>query len=180
MPSSAPSIRQSLVEMMPALRAFARSLTRERASADDLVQDTLLKALTHIDKFELGTNLRAWLFTIMRHEFYDSRRKHARERDHRAAMPDLPMGARPDQEWAATAHTVQAAVERLPADQQQALVLTTVLGVSYEEAAQICGCPIGTIRSRVSRARERLMEDVKARDATDLLGDDRVFFSAIR
>lgn len=180
MPTPAPSIRQSLVEMMPALRAFARSLTRERASADDLVQDTLVKALTHIDKFEVGTNLRAWLFTIMRHEFYDSRRKHARERDHRAALPELPLGARPDQEWVTTAHTVQAAVERLPPDQQQALVLTTVLGVSYEEATQICGCPIGTIRSRVSRARERLMDEVKAHNTSDLISDDRVFFSAIR
>lgn len=150
------ALHDPIVEAIPALRAFARSLARDPAEADDLVQETLTKAIARIDQFQPGTRLRSWLFTILRNTFYTRYGKMSRERpgdaDCVSSLPWTPA----TQEWSAELRTVLTAVRRLPQAQREALVLVAMLGVEYEEAAQICGCPIGTIKSRLNRARSQL------------------------
>ena len=149
--------RDQVVGMIPALRAFAWSVSRNGADADDLVQDTLIKALSHRDRFQAGTNLRAWLFTILRNTFYTAmvrRRREISDEDDRHANT---LVTAPDQEWRLTLRALQAALDQLPLEHREALILVGAAGLSYKEAAEICGCPLGTIKSRVNRARERLL-----------------------
>lgn len=149
--------RQEILDLIPSLRAFARSLTRSPTEADDLLQETLLKALANIHQFSPGTNLRAWLFTIERNTFYTNYHRKRRE----TAVPVEEMHgvySEPSQEWSLKLRTVHKALQRLPEDQREALVLVGGAGLSYDEAAEICGCALGTIKSRVSRARTRLLE----------------------
>jgi RNA polymerase sigma-70 factor (ECF subfamily) len=155
--------KRGFVEALPHLRLFARSLTRNSTEADDLVQETLLKALANIDRFEPGTRLRPWLFTIMRNTFYsDCRKKRFEVRDvdgeHAARLVQGP-----GQDGAVDFGNFKAAFARLQADHREVLILIGVSGCSYEEAAAVCGCAVGTIKSRVNRARRRLEE---------LVGDD--------
>lgn len=162
--------RDQVVEMIPSLRGFARSLSRNPADADDLVQDTLIKAWSNRDKFEAGTNLRAWLFTILRNTWYTACTRRRRE----VADEDGKLAARlsvaASQEWSAAWSGLQNALAELPNDHREALMLVAAAGLTYDEAAEICGCPIGTIKSRVNRARARL---VRALDV-DLDFDDGV------
>ena len=148
--------RDDIVELIPSLRAFAWSLSRNPADADDLVQETLAKAWTHRDKFEAGTNLRAWLFTILRNTWYTAvskrRREVADEDGHHAAS----LSSQPVQEWAVELTALQGALNQLPPEHREALVMVGAAGLSYEEAAEISGCALGTIKSRVNRARTRL------------------------
>ena len=123
----------------PALRAFARSLTRNRTEADDLVQETLLKALSNIDKFDPGTNLRAWLFTILRNTYYTDIRKRRRESDGLSVLAQQDSNMGPSQEWSMTLNSLKDALAQLPDDQREALVLVGAAGLSYEEAAGLCG-----------------------------------------
>ena len=143
--------RDDIVELIPSLRAFAWSLSRNPADADDLVQETLTKAWTHRDKFEAGTNLRAWLFTILRNTWYTAvskrRREVADEDGHHAAA----LSSQPVQEWAVELTALQGALNQLPPEHREALVMVGAAGLSYEEAAEICGCAIGTMKSRVNR-----------------------------
>ncbi|HEY1750745.1 MAG TPA: sigma-70 family RNA polymerase sigma factor [Caulobacteraceae bacterium] len=144
--------------MIPALRAFAWSISRNGSDADDLVQDTLIKAWSHRDKFETGTNLRAWLFTILRNTYYTAvvrRRREVRDEDDQHARS---LTSAPTQEWGLAIHALQNALEQLPIEHREALILVGAAGLSYEEAAEICGCALGTIKSRVNRARNRLMK----------------------
>ncbi|SOH94743.1 RNA polymerase sigma-70 factor, ECF subfamily [Monaibacterium marinum] len=155
---------QSIVELVPDLRAFGRSLTREHARADDLVQDTIVKALSNKEKFQAGTNLRAWLFTILRNTFYSSKRKQKWEvEDVDGAYTDS-LSVKPAQDGVMDLSDFRKAFETLPSDQRESLMLVGAAGMSYEEAAQICDCAIGTVKSRVNRARARL---------TDMLGMDQ-------
>lgn len=145
-----------VVELIPALRAFARSLTRDPAEVDDLVQETLTKAIANIEKFEPGTRLRSWLFTIMRNTHYSRSVKRNRERPGDAdCVSSLPF-SQPTQEWSMELREVLTAVSRLPQQQREVLVLIAMLGINYDEAARICDCPIGTIKSRLNRARAQL------------------------
>ncbi|MGQ3672944.1 sigma-70 family RNA polymerase sigma factor [Xanthobacter sp. TB0136] len=170
-------LRNRVVELLPALRAFARALTRDRSEADDLVQETLLKALSNIDKFEPGTNLRAWLFTILRNSFYTDIRKRKRESEGLSMLGLQSSNAGPEQEWALTLKSLEEALKHLPDDQREAVVLVGAAGLSYEEAANVCNCAVGTIKSRVNRARTKLLTLMGADAAMDVVGADAITLS---
>ena len=159
--------RDDVVALIPALRAFAWSLSHNSADSDDLVQDTLIKAWTHRSKFEPGTNLRAWLFTILRNTDYTAvvrRRREVRDEDGKHAAT---LSAPPTQDSSVAMPALQAALARLPDEHREALILVGAAGLTYEEAAEICGCALGTIKSRVNRARARLLKLMDADGAVD-------------
>lgn len=140
------------------MRAFAMSLTHNPATADDLVQDAAVKAWANFDKFQAGTNLRAWLFTILRNTYYSLYRKRRRE----VEDPDGTMAGRMSEKPAHDGHLAmtdfRAAFAQLTDEQREVLVLVGAEGFSYEDAAEMCGCAVGTIKSRTNRARKRLAE----------------------
>jgi RNA polymerase sigma-70 factor (ECF subfamily) len=172
--NAVPSWRDEVVGLIPALRAFAWSLSHNGSDADDLVQDTLIKAWTNRDKFEPGTNLRAWLFTILRNTYYTSVLRRRREvRDETGEYAETLTSA-PTQEWTVAMRALQTALQQLPAEHREALILVGAAGLSYEEAAEICGCALGTIKSRVNRARARLLKIMDAEDATDVMALEAV------
>ena len=150
--------REDLTNHIGSLRAFALSLTRNAATADDLVQDTLVKAWTNIDKFETGTNMRAWLFTILRNTFYSLRRKRKREVEDTDGTLGESLATKPDHDGRLALRDFMTAFDQLPDTQREALVLIGAQGLAYEEAAEVCGVAVGTIKSRVGRARTRLAE----------------------
>lgn len=147
-----------VVTFIPSLRAFARSLCYNAADADDLVQETLMRAIQHFDKFSPGTNLRAWLFTIMRNRFYTNAVKRARERTGDTDCVSGELSTPATQEWSLRGKELEQAIAKLPVHYREALVLVVVLGTNYIEAAQILNCEIGTIKSRINRARTLLRE----------------------
>lgn len=153
-----PDPREELVTHLPALRAFALSLTRNGAAADDLVQDTILKAWSNIDKFQAGTNLRAWLFTILRNTFYSGRRKIRREVSDTDGAHAARLSSKPDHDGRLALKDFRVAFDQLPDEQREALILVGASGFAYEEAAEMCGCAVGTIKSRANRGRKRLAE----------------------
>ncbi|WP_374570832.1 sigma-70 family RNA polymerase sigma factor [Phenylobacterium sp.] len=163
--------RDLIVAMIPTLRAFAWSLCRNGAEADDLVQDTLAKAWAARDRFAPGTNLRAWLFTILRNTYYTSAARRRRE----VADPDGAYAASlrtpPNQEWSVAVRALRQALDRLQPDYREALVLVGAAGLSYEETAEICGCAVGTIKSRVNRARIRLLKEMEADEPADVMAE---------
>ncbi|MBB5723986.1 RNA polymerase sigma-70 factor (ECF subfamily) [Loktanella ponticola] len=164
--------RDELVTHLPALRAFALSLTRNRATADDMMQDTVLKAWTNIEKFKPGTNMRAWLFTILRNNFYTSRRKLNREVADVDNVFSDKLSVKPDHDGRLQMRDFKVAFEQLPDEQREALILVGASGFSYDEAGEMCGVATGTIKSRVNRARARLTElleldDDEALELTD-------------
>jgi RNA polymerase sigma-70 factor (ECF subfamily) len=141
---------------IPALRVFARSLTGSRVDADDLVQDTLVRAISSAASYTPGTNMRAWLFTIMRNRFYNEQVKRVRERpglaDCVSGEPVSPDG----QYWHVRGLEIEAALLALPQAYREAVTLVLVTGASYQSAADICGVDIGTIKSRINRGRKLL------------------------
>ncbi|UTP41445.1 sigma-70 family RNA polymerase sigma factor [Phenylobacterium sp. LH3H17] len=161
--------RDDVVGMIPALRAFAWSLSHNGSDADDLVQDTLIKAWTNREKFEPGTNLRAWLFTILRNTYYTQVIRRRREVRDETGEYAGALRSPPTQDWSVAMHALQDALAQLPPEHREALVLVGAAGLSYEEAAEICGCALGTIKSRVNRARARLLKIMDAEDATDVM-----------
>jgi RNA polymerase sigma-70 factor, ECF subfamily len=164
---------ESLVEReIPRLRRYARALTRNAERADDLVQETLLRALAHIDSFEPGTNMPAWLFTILRNLFRSEYRKRRREVEDADGRYAETLKSHPEQTGRVEFSEFRAALAKLPSEQREALILVGASGFSYEEAAAICGCAVGTIKSRVNRARTRLA-DLLAIDSVDDFGPDR-------
>jgi len=161
---SAPTaFKKELIELLPSLRAFARSLAHNSAQADDLVQDTLVKALANVERFEPGTNLRAWLFTILRNHYYSQLRKLKREVEDADGKFAARLAVRPEQDGSVDLEDFKVAFAQLAPDHREVLTLVGASGCSYEEAATICGCAVGTIKSRVNRARRKL---------ADLLGLD--------
>jgi RNA polymerase sigma-70 factor, ECF subfamily len=168
-----PALRDALLAAAPNLRAFAVSLTGSFDRADDLVQDTLLRALSHIDRFERGTNLNAWLFTILRNLFHSEYRKRKREVEDVDGTYAARLKTAPDQGAWLDFQDFRAALAKLPADQREALLLVGAQGFSYEDAAQIMGCAIGTVKSRVNRARMRLAA-LLSLDTVEDLGADRL------
>jgi RNA polymerase sigma-70 factor (ECF subfamily) len=146
-----------VVRWIPNLRAFALSLTQSAQHSDDLVQDTLVKALSNLDKFQAGTNLRAWLFTILRNSFYNDIRY--KKYHQTAPLDEVDPGfleMRATQEKYIEFQDVLKCLGRLVPEQREAIVLIAAEGLSYEEAAAVCNCPVGTVKSRLSRARQRL------------------------
>lgn len=150
--------REAVIARIPALRAFAWSLARNPADADDLVQETLTKAWTYRDKFQAGTNLRAWLFTILRNTWYSAAAKRSREVADEEGRHAAGVATEGSQEWAVELTALRQALDDLPPEHREAIVLVGAAGLSYEEAAEIAGCALGTIKSRVNRARNRLAE----------------------
>lgn len=166
--------RDELVSHLPALRAFALSLTREGSSADDLVQDTIVKAWTNMDKFQTGTNLRAWLFTILRNTFYSSRRKTKREVSDSDGFHAAKLSTRPDHDGRLALRDFRAAFEQLPDEQREALILVGASGFSYEEVADMTGVAIGTVKSRANRGRRKLAELLQLEENEELNMNDQV------
>jgi RNA polymerase sigma-70 factor, ECF subfamily len=167
-----PSMREAVLAAVPSLRAFAISLSGNVDRADDLVQETLLRALVNIDSFEPGTNLSAWLFTILRNLFRSEYRKRRREVEDGDGTYAESLKSQPEQEARVEFREFRAALSKLPPDQREALILVGASGFSYEEAAGICGCAVGTIKSRVNRARTRLAE-LMSIESLDDFGPDR-------
>jgi RNA polymerase sigma-70 factor, ECF subfamily len=175
-----PAIRDAILAAVPSLRAFAISLSGQVDRADDLVQDTLLRALSNIDRFERGTNLNAWLFTILRNLFHSEYRKRRREVEDPDGAYAGRLKVQPEQGSRLDFEDFRAALDRLPHDQREALLLVGASGISYEEeAATICGCAVGTIKSRVNRARSRLAAILTVEDVEDL-GPDRMTRAALQ
>jgi RNA polymerase sigma-70 factor (ECF subfamily) len=152
------AFRADLLAMTPNLRAFALSLVGDRDRADDLVQDTLLRAIEKRDRFEPGTQLQAWLFTLMRNLFYSEYRKRKREVEDADGLFAAKLSIVPEQPGRVEFAQLRSALMRLSDDQREAVLLIGAEGFSYEEAAVICGTKVGTIKSRVNRARNRLAE----------------------
>lgn len=155
-PSADP--RDDLVAFLPSLRAFAMSLTRNRSSADDLVQDTIVKAWTNIDKFAHGSNLQAWLFTILRNTYYSSLRKHRREVSDPEGVHSQGLFVKPDHDGRLAYGDFQRAFDQLSVEHREVLTLVGASGLSCEEAAATMGVAVGTVKSRASRARKRLSD----------------------
>lgn len=168
-----PAMRDRMLAIVPYLRAFAMSLSRNTDNADDLVQETLLRALAHIDSFEPNTNMEAWLVTILRNLFYSEYRKRLREVADAQGRYAETLKSPPEQNGRVEFEGFRAALAALQDEQREALILVGASGFSYEEAAAICGCPVGTIKSRVLRARARLA-DLLSIDSGEDFGPDRI------
>jgi RNA polymerase sigma-70 factor (ECF subfamily) len=171
------SWRDDVVSLIPALRAFAWSLSHNAADADDLVQDTLIKAWTHRSKFEPGTNLRAWLFTILRNTYYTNAVRRRREVADENGKHAASLSASPTQDWSVAMRALQIALKQLPDEHREALILVGAAGLTYEEAAEICGCALGTIKSRVNRARARLLRLMDAEEVSDTFASESLVAS---
>ena len=167
-----PALREGMLAAVPRLRAFAVSLSGNVDRADDLVQETLVRALTSIDSFRPGTNLAAWLFTILRNHFRSEYRKRRREVEDVDGRHTESLRSQPEQMGHVELAEFREALAKLPPDQREALVLVGASGFSYEEAAEICGCAVGTIKSRVNRARSKLAALLDLEDRTDIGPDD--------
>ena len=150
------SFREDLVAAIPMLRGFARSLSGNRDRADDLVQETLAKAIANRDKYRPGTNLHAWLVTILRNQYYSEGRRRWREVSDAEGVHAARLTEAPEHDSRMEMREFLGALQALPPDQREALILVGASGLSYEEAAEVLGTRIGTVKSRVSRARARL------------------------
>ena len=166
------AVRDGILAAVPNLRAFAMSLSGSIDRADDLVQETLLRALANIDSFEPGTNLPAWLFTILRNQFRTEYRKRRREVEDADGRFASTLMAYPEQHSRIELEEFRKALDELTADQREALILVGASGFSYEQAAEICGCAVGTVKSRVNRARIKLAQLLSIEDNADF-GTDR-------
>jgi len=169
-----PSMRDALVEAIPRLRAFALALCHDPSQADDLVQETLVKAWNARDNFDKGTNLKAWLFTILRNTFFSEHRKRRYRLGYRESLDASSQWRHPEQDGHLAMQDFLAALSKLPPDQREALLLVGAEGFSYEEAGAISGCAVGTIKSRVNRARRRLCDLLHITDE-DSFGPDAQF-----
>jgi RNA polymerase sigma-70 factor (ECF subfamily) len=163
-----PRLREELLASVRSLRAFAVSLCGQPDRADDLVQETLVKAWSNIDSFQEGTNLQAWLFTILRNHYYSEIRKRRREVEDTDGQYAARLATHPPQQGHLDLADFKAALRELPDDQREALILVGASGFSYEEAAGICNVAVGTIKSRVSRARSHLAKRLKIESDADI------------
>jgi len=156
-------VTDDMVALVPQLHSFARALCRDGVRADDLVQEALTRAFSNIERFRPGTNLKAWLFTIVRNEHYSQLRRRKFEA-HGVDTDTLPEpSVPPDHDGELELRDLNRALATLSPGQRTALILVSASGFSYEEAAKICGCAVGTIKSRVARARDALMEMLEGR-----------------
>jgi RNA polymerase sigma-70 factor, ECF subfamily len=162
------AFKTALLAELPSLRAFAISLSGSHDHADDLVQETVMKAWSAHASFAPGTSLRAWLFTIMRNTYFSQYRKARREVQDSDGEAAARLVSAPAQNGHLDLSDFRIALEKLPDDQREALILVGASGFSCEEAAEICGCAVGTIKSRVNRARQKLMQLMAMQNAGDL------------
>ena len=148
--------RDQLVALLPSLRAFARGLCRHREMADDLAQDTMMRAWAARESYTQGSNFRAWMFMIMRNQFYTTLRKNSRTTSLDPEVAERVLVVAPAQQNGINVDDVAKALQKLPAEQREVLLLVGANGVSYEEAAGIIGCAMGTVKSRLARGRAAL------------------------
>jgi RNA polymerase sigma-70 factor (ECF subfamily) len=152
------TFQAELTQLIPQMRAFARSLCNNPTEADDLAQDALAKAWASRASFTLGTNLKAWVFMILRNQFYSDKRRAWRSTPLDQEVAERTLVAVTDPTARLELDELRRAMAMLPDDQREALILIGAGGMSYEEASEICGVAIGTVKSRVSRARDRLAQ----------------------
>ena len=175
----APEFKAALLGEITHLRFFALSLTGAPDRADDLVQETLIKAWAAAERFQPGTSIRAWLFTIMRNAFNSDYRKSRREVQDTDGDEASRLLVNPEQSGHLDLEDLKIALRALTREQREAILLVGASGVSYEEAAAICGCAVGTIKSRVNRARQKLME-LMGIDSADEFGNEFLCGAAAR
>lgn len=156
LPAVNAGLKDAMLALIPNLRAFAISLCGNHEHADDLVQETLLKAWGHLDAFQEGTNLRAWLFTILRNSYFSVLRKRRLEVEDTDGKKAASLSVAPAQQGHLDMQDLRKALNLLPPDQREALVLVGAAGMSYEEAAEVAHCAVGTVKSRVNRGRSKL------------------------
>jgi RNA polymerase sigma-70 factor, ECF subfamily len=172
------SFRDEILAALPSLRAFAISLTQNSVLADDLVQETVLKAWANAHRFAAGTNLLAWLFTILRNNFYSEHRKRRLEVDDPDGFYRGRLRTCPDQHARLDLDDLRKALAKLRPEHREALILVGAEGLSYDAAAAICGVAVGTIKSRVNRARCRLHELLRLDEAE--IGPDGLTMAALQ
>ncbi len=167
------AFRAEMIALIPFLRAFARTLAGHREDADDLCQETLAKAWQSRGSYQLGTNLKAWLFMILRNQFYSDRRRSWRQQPWHDSDAENALVAQDNQGAKLDLTDLSRALRLLSDEQREVLILVGAGGFSYEEAASICGCALGTIKSRLARARG-MLQDLLDKPATHLgLREDR-------
>jgi RNA polymerase sigma-70 factor, ECF subfamily len=167
------TFQTALIAAIPNLRAFAISLCGNVQTANDLVQETMLKAWANRQRFEEGSNFKAWLFTILRNTYFSDFRRGKREVRDEDGVAAATLTSLPEQPGHMDMIDFQRALAKLSEDQKEALILVGAEGFSYEETAEICNCAVGTIKSRVNRARARLVE-LMGVGSVDDFGPERV------
>jgi RNA polymerase sigma-70 factor (ECF subfamily) len=150
------AFKRELVQLIPHLRAFARTLCGDPAAADDLAQDAMMKAWDARNSFQMGTNMKAWTFMILRNQFYSEKRRSWRQSQLDQEAAERTLVAVDDPEAPVALDELRQGLAMLPPEQREALILVGAGGFAYEEAAEICNCAVGTVKSRVSRARRAL------------------------
>lgn len=150
------AFKAELLGVLPHLRAFARGLSGRSDYADDLVQEAAIKAWTARDRYTPGTNMRAWTFAILRNHYLSELRRNRRQTDVDDEVVERMLVVDPEQEGGIHLSDMQTALQKLPPERREAVLLIGAGGFTYEEAAEICECAIGTMKSRVARARAEL------------------------
>jgi len=173
-----PGLQEAMLAAIPGLRSFALALCRRADRVDDLVQEALLHAIDKIESFTPGSNMAAWLTTILRNHFCNEFRRSRREVSDRDGLLVGALTSQPHQESHVRFGEFRAALAKLPDDQRKALLLVGAAGLSYDRAAAICRCPAGTIKSRINRGRVRLAELLSIHSAEDL-GPDKATQAAL-
>lgn len=148
--------RDQLVALLPSLRAFSRGLCGHREMADDLAQDTMMRAWAARASYTQGSNFRAWMFMIMRNQFYTTVRRNSRMTSLDPEVAERVLVVAPAQQNGINVNDVAKALQKLPVEQRETLMLIGANGLSYEEAAQVMGCAMGTVKSRLARGRTAL------------------------
>ncbi len=159
--------RAQMIALIPSLRAFARGLCRDRDLADDLAQEAMMRAWAARNSFTLGTNFRAWMFMIVRNQFYTSKRKSARLASWDPEAAERLLVQPPNQEMHFNLLDLDKALNRLPVQQREMLLLVAGAGMSYEEASDVAGCSLGTVKSRLARGRAALMRLIEGEDSSE-------------
>ena len=158
------AFKNELVTLIPHLRAFARTLCGDATAADDLAQDAMMKAWDARNSFQMGTNMKAWTFMILRNQFYSEKRRSWRQSQLDQEAAERTLVAVDDPEAPVALDELRLGLAMLPPEQREALILVGAGGFAYEEAAEICNCAVGTVKSRVSRARRALHAILEAGD----------------
>jgi RNA polymerase sigma-70 factor (ECF subfamily) len=173
MTAAVADLRPLIAHEIPRLRRYARALVRNQETADDLVQDTLVRALSKLHLWQPGTDLRAWLFTLMHNQYVNFVRRAVREGSQTPIENALDLGHQANQTTSLTLRDLQSALDKLPEEQRTVVLLIGLEGMRYEEVAEILNVPVGTIRSRLSRAREALREMMDEHERRPMDGRSR-------
>lgn len=173
-----PAVQHAMLKAIPELRGFAMALCHSPDQADDLVQEALVRGIARIDSFTPGSNMTAWLFTILRNHFYNEFRRRRREVQDSDGIFVGTMTSQPEQDSHLQFTDFRAALAKLPDEQREALSLVGGAGLSYKEAAEICRSAVGTVKSRANRGRARLAQMLSI-ETSDDLGPDRAMQAAL-